>query len=435
MLSHSRRTMTAIHRCINLDWLEVTALEPLSEPHDAEYFRLRGLNVVEREYGTKVWGQMFTIDGDDHLPFMEVRRAPKSEIIAPNIVHLRFTNRACYFDHAATIMANFLDEFGYEFHHIARVDICSDFEHFDYGDKPADFMRRFMEGRYSKINQANIHAHGSDEWAGRVWNSLSWGSPTSDIGTKFYNKTLELYDPVTKRYGKPYIRQAWYVAGLIDDAANMLKHRPDGTSYTPEIWRVEFSIRSSVRRWFTIRLNGRERDVQSVRNTLDMYDSSEKLLIMFASLSQHYFHFKHLVKRYDFYREGHSSGHPLRKDRCPDKLLFNWKAITTNFKVEKSQVATSQRPDRSLVLLLAKLREYRECTLDQHIRATCTILIDHLAARIERADQTNPITRAEVNAMREVLGMRTRGCTIDPALLLRLAREELHLRSEIIDIF
>ena len=43
--------------------------------------------------------------------------------------------------------------YGYEIHHIARVDICMDFEKFDYGDLPRDFMRRFMENRYSKINQ------------------------------------------------------------------------------------------------------------------------------------------------------------------------------------------------------------------------------------------------------------------------------------------
>ena len=45
---------------------------------DADYFR-RGLyQVIERDYGTKVWGQMFTIYGDDGERLVEVRRAPKS---------------------------------------------------------------------------------------------------------------------------------------------------------------------------------------------------------------------------------------------------------------------------------------------------------------------------------------------------------------------
>lgn len=137
--------MKPLPRCINLDWLEVAALEPIDEPHDADFFRACGCVVIEREYGTRVWAQMFTIEGEDHLPFMEVRRCPKSEIIEPNIVHLRLVNRVCYFPHAASIMAGFLEEYRYDFHHICRVDVCSDFEKFDYGDDPKAFMRRFME--------------------------------------------------------------------------------------------------------------------------------------------------------------------------------------------------------------------------------------------------------------------------------------------------
>lgn len=427
--------MTPKHRCVNIDWLEVSVLEPPSEPHDPEYFRSCGLIVSEREYGTRVWTQMFTIEGDDHLPFIEVRRLPKSDIIAPNVAHLRFVNRVCYFPHSAAIMHDFIIRHNYDFAHIARIDICLDFERFDYGDDPKEFMRRFMENKYSKINQANIHAHGSDEWSGRVWNSLSWGSPASDVGTKFYNKTLELYDPVTKAYGKPYIRQAWQAAGLVDNATTMEKHRPDGSVYTPDIWRVEFSIRSSVKKWFTIHLNGKEKDIQSIRNTLDMYDDDDKLLIMFASLSQHYFRFKHLIKRYNFYKEGKTDGYAQRKDRCPDKLLFNWKAVQTTYKVEKTAIATSDKPPRDFLLLLSQLKQYRDITHDIAIRNTCTILIDHLTQRMQTFDQSNPRHRIDVESLRIALRRHIDLPTIDPAILIRKAREEMKLRSAVTPVF
>lgn len=418
-------------RCINLDWLEVTALEPITQPHDADYFRSCGFVVIERDYGTRVWGQMFTLEGADHLPFIEVRRAPKSEIIAPNVVHLRLVNRVCYFDDAANLMGEFMITHSYEFHHIARVDICLDFERFDYGDNPRDFMRRFMEGKYSKINQANIHAHGTDEWAGRVWNSLSWGSPSSDIGTKFYNKTLELYDPVTHTYGKPYIRQSWLECGLVDDATKCTKRTDDGTEYTPDIWRVEFSISSSVRNWFVIELDGKQKNKQSIRNTLDMYDSRAKLLIIFASLSQHYFHFKHLVKRYNFYKDGHTDGNPQRKDRCPDKLLFNWHSITTLYKVAKDSVATSERPNRQFVSLLSKLREFRDTTHDTSVRQSAQVIIDYLEYRVSHFDQSNPLNRHDVIALQRALRDHIAHPTIDPAVLLRIARDELKIRDGI----
>lgn len=423
--------MSKVSRCINLDWLEVAVLEPISQPHDAEFFRSCGFVVMEREYGTRVWGEMFTLEGTDHLPFIEVRRNPKSEIIAMNVAHLRFVNRVCYFPGAASIMHDFIVQYGYEFQRIARVDICLDIERFDYGDLPRDFMKRFMEGRYSKINQANISAHGSDEWAGRVWNSLSWGSPSSDIGTKFYNKTLELYDPVTKRYGKPYIRQAWFKAGLVDDPAAVTKTKPDGSIYTPEIWRIEFSIRSSVKSWFMIRLGGEEKAKQSIRNTLDMYDSSEKLLVLFASLSEHYFHFKHLVKRYNFYKEGHTDGYALRKDRCPDKLLFRWKAQSFLYKVEKQAVATSEKPDMRLAKLLSRLKDFRESTHDESVRRSADVIIKYLEYRLEHFDQTNPINRHELKILQRALRDHIDMPYIDPAVLLRIAREEMAIRDGI----
>lgn len=423
--------MNEVSRCVNLDWLEVAVLEPKAEPHDAEYFRSCGWVVIEREYGTRVWGAMFTLEGNDHLPFIEIRRDPKSEIIACNVAHLRFVNRVCYFPNAAQLMHDFIVQYGYEFQRIARVDICLDFERFDYGDLPKDFMRRFMEGKYSKINQANISAHGSDEWAGRVWNSLSWGSPSSDIGTKFYNKTLELYDPVTKHYGKPYIRQAWYQCGLIDDATNVLRYKPNGEAYTPDIWRVEFSIRSSVKNWFMIRLNGNERQKQSIRNSLDMYDTPEKLLVLFASLADHYFHFKHLIKRYRFYEEGHSDGYALRKDRCPDKLLFRWKSQTYFYKVAKDSVATSERPDMHLARLLSQLKEFRDTTHETEVRRSADVIIKFLEYRISHYDQTNPINRHEMKVLQRALRDHIDRPYIDPAILLRLAREEMNIRDGI----
>lgn len=420
-----------IERCINLDWLEICAMEPLAEPRDANYFRSCGSVVIEREYGSKVWRDIFTIEDEHGHPFMEVRRAPKSEIIEQNITHLRLVNRYCYFEDAPDIMQAFLDTHGYEFHHITRVDICLDFEYFDYGDKPRDFMRRYIEGKFSKINQANVHAHGSDEWSGRVWNSVSWGAPSSDIGTKFYNKTLELFDPITKRYGKPYIREAWQAAHLVDDMTDCTKVGKDGERYTVEVWRVEFSIRSSVRRWFCIELNGKQRNKQSIRNTLDMYNSKAKLLILFASLSEHYFHFKHLIKRYKFYEEGHTDGYALRKDRCPDKLLFRWKDTQQFYKIEKEHVSGNNKPDCHNLRLLGMLKEFRDRTFDKALKQSASVIIDYLQDHIARHDMANNLTRQDINALRMALSRHMKHPTIDPALLIKMAKEELSIRDEI----
>lgn len=427
--------MRKIQRCINLDWLEVTALEPISQPHDPDYFRACGLVVSCRDYGTRVWSEVFTIDGSDGLPFVEVRRKPKSEVIACNVTHLRFVNRVCYFPDAAQVMTNFLEAYNYEFHSIYRVDVCLDFEYFDHGDKPADFMRRLMAGRYAKINQANIHAHGSDDWSGRVWNSVSWGAPSSDIGTKFYNKTLELYDPITKQYTKPYIRQAWEECGLVDDYVTVTKKKEDGTLYHPEIWRVEFSIRSSVKKWFTMKLDGNEKAYQSIQNTLDMYVGRDRLLVLFAALAQHYFHFKYALRTYKFYEEGHTSGYAVRKDRCPDKLLFEWKSINETYKVAKEAVSGSGSPSRQLVTLLARLKQFRDTAINVEVKKSCNIIIDYLEHRVRQEDTACPLSKEEISALQYAMKIHSRHPKYDPAYLIKLARLQMKLRDDIDPFF
>lgn len=407
--------MTAnVRRCVNLDWLEVDALEP-ANGQDAEYFRSHGLVVDEREYGTRVFGQMFTIYGGDHLPFIEIRRQPKTSILSEQDVHLRLCNRTCYFDNAAQLLADFMYQWNYTFMRIVRVDICLDFEHFDKGDDPKAFLLRYLSGKFSKINQANIHSHGKDEWSGRNWNSISWGSPTSDIGTKMYDKTLELYDETTNRYKKPYIRQAWQVCGLVDNWEDCTKHDATGNQYKPTIWRVEFSIRSSVKNWFKILRDGKNKNKQSIRNTLEMYDSRDKLLMLFASLAQHYFHFKYYEPE-------------QRKDRCKDKVLFQWSEMEYTYKVEK--VAADSKPNKPLMTLLSKIRVYRECHYDDKVREACNLLIKYISDEEARIEAGTHFTTDEIIALRTAISLKAQGDNTDVTILLRNIKALLKINDK-----
>lgn len=411
-------------RCVNLDWLEVHVMEPIGDPHNADYFRRAGLTVSERDYGTRVYREMFTVNDSHGNPFVEVRRAPYSVgyggIHAAEESHLRLVNAACYYEYAAGLMQQFMDTYHYEFNRISRVDICLDFERFDEGDDPAAFLSRYLRQVYSKINQGNITAHGADRWNGQVWNSVSWGSPTSAIGTKFYNKTMELYDPASGTYRKPHIRYAWLTCGLVDDFHQVLKQSKDGW-YTPQIWRVEFSIRSSVKKWFAIELNGEAKHYQSIRNTLDMYDSREKLLTLFASLQQHYFHFKH----YEIEQ---------RKDRCRDKVLFKWDGVQTTYKVGRDDVATilgegvkQQRPYDSLI---RKLREYQMAKPRQDVIEACEVIIKTIEGDYLRSDLRNPFSYVELMQLQRALSMKASGDDTDVAVLMQEVKNLLKLNDK-----
>lgn len=95
-------------------------------------------------------------------------------ILPVNGCHIRLTNYSCYSENPIQRLREFLVKYHFTLVSIYRLDICMDFEHFDTGDDPQRFIKRYIDGRYSKMNQANVSVYGKDTWEQRVWNSLSW---------------------------------------------------------------------------------------------------------------------------------------------------------------------------------------------------------------------------------------------------------------------
>lgn len=413
-------------RCVNLDWLECYCLEDyIGYPHDAAFFQRQGFHVEQREYGTPVYHEMFTIYGRDDQPLLEVRRSPKSAqgrqvhgVLDPMAAHVRLCNRTCYFSTPAILMQQFLERYGFHFQRISRVDVCLDFVKFDRGDDPADVMARYFKHKYTKINQANISAHGVDTWDSRIWNSVSWGNPKSMIGTKFYCKSLEL----KQKSDKPYIRQAWRAASLVDDDLQLVKYRTDEHGATiadaVDVWRVEFSVKSGTRKWFVMEdCSGKKMQRRSVQHTLEMWSSPERLLTMFASLAQHYFHFKHFRPS-------------VRKDRCPDKVLFDFTETPEFYKLEN--VATREQPDRVAIRLHHLLEKYQQtCVRPDLYKASATLLLA-LEEQIRRSSLVYPWPQSELQLIRELMAKRIK----NQEQTLQQDRDEIRAQLRLIrDLF
>lgn len=392
-------------RCINIDWLELYCLEP--SVCNADYYRRQGYLVEERDYGTRQYREMFTIYDSDNQPWIEVRRNPVSAeddgrnkgMFNPFSCHLRLSNYALYKNSPVVDFEDFLFRHNYAVLRIYRLDICLDFERFDCGDNPQDVMRRYMAGKYSKIHQSNISAHGHDLWDSREWNSVSWGAPKSMVSTKFYCKSLEL----TQAKDKPYIRYAWFLCGLVDDFVNMTKRKADGTIYKPSIWRVEFSIKSSARAWYIIEDNtSRKTKKVAMEHTLNLYESREQLMTAFASLSAHYFRFK-------IFRQG------VRKDRCQDKVLFKFSTEDKVYKIDR--LITSQKIDKQFGAYNLKkhLEEYKMCKTDIEVRKAVDVII----ADIERymlSQHLVRMSRKEIRLLQLAIESRIKtGSSVDDA--------------------
>lgn len=398
-------------RCIHIDWLEVHVLEDMNLfPCDKYFFVREGWRVEQREYGTRVYEQMFTLFDQHDEPFLEVRRAPKSSsdsrgVLVPNSCHIRLTNRYCYFPNAVALLRDFLARYNYTFRRIFRIDICNDFVRFDLGDDPAKFVQRYLTHKYAKINQCNRTTRGEDRWDGCEDNYVSWGAPTSVVSTKLYNKSKEL----AEARDKPYIRQSWMAAGLITNPITMVKVRPDGTQYTPTIWRVEFSVRSGSQGWAKVEdCNGANNRKKYIDNTLQCYDTDEKLLLMFASLAHHYFHFK-------YYEHGQ------RKDRCRDKVLFHFDFAKDKL-VKLARISQSKPQPAEDLRLRKALELYKISHFEPSVQEACKVLLDniHHGAVARLASERWDIK--QVQELRELLKRRMRHPDEDFAVALDAVR-------------
>lgn len=406
-------------RCVNIDWLEVYCLESNDRyPCNAEYFRRRGYFVNERDYGTRQYAEMFVIVDEDNNPLIEVRRNPKSGSsdfsgFLPQSCHLRIPNWRCYQDDIVQWLRDFLLLHDYIFKRIFRLDICYDFERFDSGDLPARFARRYLERKFRKINQTRVSSYGQDNWNDFDWETISWGSPTSMVSTKLYNKTKELSHA---KNDKPYIRTAWFLAGLVDNPISCIKRRRDGSEYNPEIWRVEFSMKSAADNWLVIEnQHGKRPKKQAIPHTLSMFDSKDKLWQRFQDLAFHYFRFK-----YREYKDEERSiaavainhdlpvhdGELKRKDRCRDKVLFHWDKDHEFAKI--SLPPPPSKPDNEDMILKRRLIRYRGMHSDAKIRNACDAILETLE-RVELRRATPHQLFKEMQVLRAAIALKMGG--------------------------
>jgi len=206
------------------------------------------------------------------------------------------------------------------------------------------------------------------------------------VSTKFYNKTKELAANGNK---KPYIVSQWMMAGLIDNPITQIKYNKDGSQYKPDIWRVEFSIKSKADSWLVLEdISGKRVKERRVPHSLSLFDSQDKLWQRFQNLAYHYFRFK--VKTYKKQKRG-VAGYALgkiesnhdpelqRKDRMPEKVLFHYDKDREFMHIQN--VPKPSKPYHDGEVLRRRLINYAATHPDKKIREACRILVDSIDVR------------------------------------------------------
>lgn len=337
-------------RCINIDWLEVHCLEPLLQPqHDAEYFQHMGYKVKVRDYGTPQYSQMFTIY-ENEIPFVEIRRAPysiksKGGIFDERSCHIRLSNVYCYEVSPIDKLRAFLVAHNYTYKTVSRIDICCDFNRFDDGGDPQEFIKQYMRGDISKVNQNRLSAFGRDTWAdGRIINSLKWGSDRSPNTTKLYNKSQEMREA----HDKPYIRQRWTEAGL---------------DLSRDVWRIEFSLTSQFQ---TLK---HKKNGEILKKSLSAYDNPQKMLIQFFYMYSKYFDFRHV--------EITRNGNIKPKYKCQKRMCLQYYGSDVVFTPCRNITQTKQ-PNRTDKILVKRLESMQfDMTIPREYRDAATELLHY----------------------------------------------------------
>ena len=357
-------------RILNIDWLEIYCIEQIDQPRDAEFFRAQGFEVIERDYGTPIYKEMFTICENGN-PYIEIRRNPYSlksmgGIMQDGSCHIRLCNESCYHDNPIDEIRTFILSYDFVYKSIARIDICLDFNTFDNGWTPQRFINSYMRSHISKVNQTNVSCHGSDNWDGRSFNSLKWGAVTSPISTKLYNKTLEM----KQGEDKSYIRQWWQCGG--DFVGMTIK--PDevtGLDMTKDVWRLEFSIKAQAQA--RKRKSGNEE-----KFTLHLfdYDTKEKLWQRFCELYEMYFDFR---KKEYVYDEKKQERHLKRKYDCKRIKLFDFSDRCIKYKPARKP-RQKKRPDRIYKIMMNRINDMmNKPKVEREYKEAFTTLINYLS--------------------------------------------------------
>lgn len=238
--------------------------------------------VTEGQESHSIFRESYTIRCDKKQ-LVHIFMRPKMSAIAVDAVSIKVANRLLYKANWSWILHDIIDALGFKVKSITRIDLCCDFQQFDYDvwrDKegnidssiaqslpdnkrkeleaagytcsnllPSDFIHRYLQDQetaavetYIREGSNKFCAYGAkrviaDDGTKEINDStaitissafeyIRWGSRESGVCTYLYNKSKELHD----KSSKPWISERWQAAGLDESKG--------------DVFRIEFSIKA-----------------------------------------------------------------------------------------------------------------------------------------------------------------------------------------------
>ena len=220
--------------CVNCDWLQFSVKLPSVRPEFQcpEGYRL------EINQGNNIFKHRAILFDHNGVKYLTLLWEPYSRVLDDKLMTVQLANQLLYtgeIHHAWRLLQAIVP---CEFNSIGRVDICCDFE---IDDWRLDFIKHLNSGHYyterKKEGSVFWHEASKDDFIKKQLHCLSWGSKTSEIKVKLYNKSREqglVGEGVVDGEGvvhelepeKPWIVSEWVNNGMDKKL----------------VWRLEFSL-------------------------------------------------------------------------------------------------------------------------------------------------------------------------------------------------
>lgn len=209
--------------CFSCDWYSFSAklLRPLSFSSLSTILDVR----VEEMPSTRIYSN-HAICWVGDVKVFTILWHPLTPVISNNSCSITLSNRYCYgsydeFRQYLCVKLKLSDC------RLSRIDVARDFVATDsiYGGNVQEFLRDFVSNRIALLRYSRFSLYGESVQAFNSLHGFTWGSRSSPVYCRLYNKSLEM---CVMHESKPYIHEKW------------LLHGWDGK--TP-VWRLEFECK------------------------------------------------------------------------------------------------------------------------------------------------------------------------------------------------
>lgn len=306
---------------INVDWLQVFCHDGNTGNLASIYFEKSAYEFQLLPHGSRHFKELWEVHNEDGDKYAIIQRVPHSSIISADGAIIQLCNRELYRPHYAAEFLLFLSAHKFSYKSISRLDVCFDSNVLRNRLRHSTFITKIMQGLVLKNNQSGVQWNFSSiANVGKPMecNSCSFGSKSSGVSTKMYNKTLEMKEQTNK----PYISENWVCNGL---------------NVNEDVWRIEISIKSDSST--TIRTESGE----IFRISADSLKMQNMVEDIFFSYAKKYFSFKTNTGR-------------KNKTRMPEFLIFPDERIATLHPVRITECKDSGRGDRIFLKKLLSLQ-------------------------------------------------------------------------------